>query len=211
MKKIGFLLLFVLCGVFATTKADIKTDKLLATTTQHVAPTANKDSVSSTADSSYGTNKDQQESELIQKLSPDQLLELEKIRSGENEANPLGAVGIVLISMMPFVTAILIVFFVMYSKRKKEQRLMDLYEKAIESGRDLPADFFKRPEEDQKSYLLKGLVWLAVGIGLSIGMLYLMGFNSPWAFGMIPGLVGIAYGISYFVEKKNKANNTNNE
>lgn len=211
MKKIGFLLLFVLCGVFATTKADIKTDKLVATTTQHVAPAVSKDSASSAVNSSYGTSKDQQESELIQKLSPDQLLELEKIRSGENEANPLGAAGIVLISLMPFVTAILIVFFVMSSKRKKEQRLMDLYEKAIESGRDLPADFFKRPEEDQKSYLLKGLIWLAVGIGLSIGMLYLMGFDSPWAFGMIPGLVGIAYGISYFVEKKNKANNTNNE
>jgi predicted PurR-regulated permease PerM len=198
MKKIGFLVLFAMflaCSVMAVQTAKVITaPKTTDTVTQVVS-------------------QNQSQSALESKLSPDQLFELEKIKAGvrSEDSSPLGSAGIVIVSTMPFLTAILIVFFVMYAKRKKEQRLVDLYEKAIESGRDLPPEFFKRPEEDQKSYLLKGMIWFGVGIGITIGGLILMGYNSPWAFGLIPALVGIAYGISYFVEKKGKSNVTNNE
>jgi predicted PurR-regulated permease PerM len=220
MKKIGFLLLFVLCGAFigtyATTTSDIghaNVHNLLTAVKKHLAP-AKVDSVSHAADSSYqAMSSEQRESALIQKLSPDQLLELEEVRSGQRsyDDRPLGAAGIVIISLMPFVTAILIVFFIVYYKRKKEARFVDLYEKAIELGRELPADFFRRPQEEKNSHLLTGLIWFGVGIGVTIGGLILMGFNSPWAFGLIPSLVGVAYGISYFVEKKGKANNHKDE
>jgi predicted PurR-regulated permease PerM len=219
MKKIGFLLLFALCGAFIGTYAATTSDighanvhNLLTAVRKHLEP-AKVDSVSHAADSSYqAMSNEQRESALIHKLSPDQLLELEKIRSGQmDDGSPLGAAGIVIISLMPFVTAILIVFFIVYYKRKKEARFVDLYEKAIELGRELPADFFRRPQEEKNSHLLTGLIWFGVGIGVTIGGLILMGFNSPWAFGLIPSLVGVAYGISYFVEKKGKANNHKDE
>ncbi len=197
MKKIGFLVLFAMFIAFSVIA--VQTAKVVT------APKAT-DTVSQVV------SQNQSQALLESKLSPDQLFELEKMRTGvHDDGNPLGSVGIVIISTMPFLTAILIVFFVMYSKRKKEQQFVSLYEKAIESGRELPADFFRRPQEDQKSHLLKGMIWFGVGMGITIGGLILMGYNSPWAFGLIPTLVGIAYGISYFVERKNKSNATNNE
>lgn len=193
MKKLGILLLFVMMtfgiGMAGPTKTDASrtikdTATQVTTTTQGITS---------------GT------------LTGDQLVEIERIKAGATSDHPLGGGGIVIISIMPFLTAILIVFLVMYSKRKKEQQLMQLYQKAIESGRDIPEDFFKRPVDEPKSYLLKGLIWTAVGLGLSIGGLILMGFDSPWAFGLIPLLVGIAYGISYFVEQKQKKSQSTNE
>jgi len=197
MKKIGFLVLFAMFLAFSVIAAQsakvITAQKATDTVTQVVS-------------------QNQSQSALESKLSSDQLFELEKIKAGvRSEDSPLGSVGIVIISTMPFLTAILIVFFVMYSKRKKEQQFVSLYEKAIESGRELPADFFRRPQEDEKSHLLKGMIWFGVGMGITIGGLILMGYHSPWAFGLIPALVGIAYGISYFVERKGKSNASNNE
>ncbi len=198
MKKIGFLVLFAMFIAFSV---------IAVQTAKVVTPQKTTDTVT------QAVSQNQSQSALESKLSSDQLFELEKIKAGvrSEDSSPLGSVGIVIVSSMPFLTAILIVFFVMYTKRKKEQQFVTLYEKAIESGRDLPADFFRRPQEDQKSHLLKGMIWFGVGIGITIGGLILMGFNSPWAFGLIPSLVGIAYGISYFVEKKNKSNAPNNE
>lgn len=197
MKKIGFLVLFALFLAFSV---------IAVQTTKVVTTPKTTDTVTQVS------SQNQSQSMLESKLSPDQLFELEKLRTGDHDdGSPLGSVGIVIVSSMPFLTAILIVFFVMYSKRKKEQQFVSLYEKAIESGRELPADFFRRPQEDQKSHLLKGMIWFGVGIGITIGGLILMGFKSPWAFGLIPALVGIAYGISYFVEKRDKSNATNNE
>ncbi|MGC9151217.1 MAG: DUF6249 domain-containing protein [Microbacter sp.] len=193
MKKLGILLLFVMMTWVV----------LQAGNAAKKASGAVKDSASqvTTAAKSVTTTA----------LTVDQLIELERIKAGGTPDHPLGNGGIVIITIMPFLTAILIVFIVMYSKRKKEQQLMMLYQKAIESGRDIPEDFFKRPEDAPKSYLLKGLIWTGIGLGLSIGGLILMGFDSPWAFGLIPLLVGVAYGISYFVEQKHKKPESNNE
>ena len=190
MRKFGFLLLlslFAICSISAVqiTKAD---------------------SASKAVDSSYQTSD--YNAMLMQKLSPEQLYELEKYRSwGPNSDEPkLSSGGIVLISLMPFLTAILIVFFVIRNKRMKELRMIQLYEKALDAGKDLPDSFFRRPDQEPKSHMLKGMIWIGVGLGVSIGGLYLMGANSPWGFGLIPAFVGLAYLISYFVEKRDKAN-----
>ena len=131
MRKFGFLLLlslFAICSISAVqiTKAD---------------------SASKAVDSSYQTSD--YNAMLMQKLSPEQLYELEKYRSwGPNSDEPkLSSGGIVLISLMPFLTAILIVFFVIRNKRMKELRMIQLYEKALDAGKDLPDSFFRRPDQ----------------------------------------------------------------
>ena len=108
MRKFVFLLLlslFAICSISAVqiTKAD---------------------SASKAVDSSYQTSD--YNAMLMQKLSPEQLYELEKYRSwGPNSDEPkLSSGGIVLISLMPFLTAILIVFFVIRNKRMKELRMI---------------------------------------------------------------------------------------
>jgi Domain of unknown function (DUF6249) len=196
MKKLGFLLLFAFITAFSINAVQM----------------AQTDSVAKSADSS-SVQSSEYNKVLMQKLSPEQLYELEKARAlGPDHDEPkLTSVGIVLISLAPFLTAILIVFFIVRNKRMKELRMIQLYEKALEAGKDLPDSFFRRPEAEQKSHLLKGLIWIGSGLGLSIGGLYLMGADSPWGFGLIPAFIGLAYLISYFVEKKGKANAAQDE
>lgn len=197
MKKLGFLLLFVLLAAI----------NLQAT---H----ANKlDTTTLSTDSSLQTTvEDKHEALLMEKLSPEQLYELEKYRSAadHNDDGPTPA-GIVLISLMPFATAILIIFLVLRNKRLKEQRMFQLYEKALDAGKELPESFFNQSNNEQKSHLLKGMIWMGSGLGISIGALYLMGKDSPWGFGLIPFFVGIAYLISYFIEKPDKAKESHND
>ncbi|MCL4854785.1 MAG: hypothetical protein KJZ78_25775, partial [Bryobacteraceae bacterium] len=73
---------------------------------------------------------------------------------------------------------------------------------AMEKGIDLPAD----PITGPNFYLLRGLVWLFIGIGFAI-FLVVMSFADPdpemragAALGRIPAGVGIAYLIVYRVE-----------
>jgi hypothetical protein len=196
MKKLGFLLLIALISAF----------------TINAATVTKTDTASKSVDSSYQTSD--YNSMVMQKLSPEQIYELEKYRTAKENDDyepKLSSGGIVLISLMPFITAILIVFFVVRNKRMKEQRMFQLYEKALEAGKDLPESFFRRPEEEPKSHFLKGSIWIGTGLGVSIGALYLMGEHSPWGFGLIPLFIGIAYLISYYVEKKDKANSAKDE
>jgi hypothetical protein len=188
MKKLGFLLLFAFFTAFSINAVQM----------------AKTDSVAKSADSSVQASD--YNALLTQKLSSEQLYELEKSRGSEHHDGQLTSAGIVLISLAPFLTAILIVFFIVRNKRMKELRMIQLYEKALEAGKDLPDSFFRRPQEEPKSHLLKGLIWIGAGLGLSIGGIFLMGQNSPWGFGLIPAFIGLAYLISYFVEKKGKAN-----
>jgi hypothetical protein len=197
MKKFGFLLLLALLSVGGI----------------HAAHAAKVDSISNinTCDSNYQSSD--YTKLLMEKLSPQQILELEKYRTlGHDSDEPkLSSVGIMLISLMPFLTAILIVFFVIRNRRMKEERMFQLYEKALDAGKDLPDSFFRRSDTEPQSNLLKGLIWIGVGIGVSYGALKLMGDHSPWAFGLIPAFVGLAYLISYFVEHRNKANTGKDE
>jgi hypothetical protein len=74
---------------------------------------------------------------------------------------------------------------------------------AIERGMDLPPlpeSFYQGLKPARRSsYLLPGLVWLFVGIGLSLALDAVAG-NDVARFGLIPAGVGAALLIYYFVE-----------
>jgi len=79
---------------------------------------------------------------------------------------------------------------------------------AIERGMELPATSLellgdqvtksKRP----RTALLPGLVWLFVGIAISVSRLSLDGHDAPLMVGLIPAGIGLAYLIYYFVEER---------
>jgi hypothetical protein len=80
---------------------------------------------------------------------------------------------------------------------------------AIERGMELaplPESFFMGLEKKRRpgAPLLTGLVWLFIGIGLYMG---LSAVASPGAanFALIPGGIGLAYLIYYFVEGRKEA------
>jgi hypothetical protein len=100
-----------------------------------------------------------------------------------------------------------IVFSVMDYKRRKDIVEANHKERlaAIERGMDIPPlpESFYLPLKPQRrsSYLLPGLVWLFVGIGLFIALGAVAG--SDWRyFALVPTGVGLALLIYYFAEGK---------
>jgi len=71
---------------------------------------------------------------------------------------------------------------------------------AIEKGLELPPEPFPQPVQvpPRAPYLLRGLIWLAVGIALSLAVRDWFGFLG--GVGWIAIGVGVAYLIFYFVE-----------
>jgi hypothetical protein len=78
---------------------------------------------------------------------------------------------------------------------------------AIERGMELPAlpDAFYQSIKPARrsSYLLPGLVWLFVGIGLFVALGAVAGEEVRY-FGLVPAGVGLAFLIYYFVEGRQR-------
>ena len=78
---------------------------------------------------------------------------------------------------------------------------------AIENGIDLPplpVELLEESRRNQKrsSSLLRGLVWLFIGLGLMIALYASEQEVRKAVFGAIPAGVGLAYLIYYFAEGK---------
>jgi hypothetical protein len=94
--------------------------------------------------------------------------------------------------------------FVDYRKRRDIVEANDRERMAaIERGMELPAlpeSFYRSLKPARRStYLLPGLIWLFVGIGIVIALRALAGADVA-LLGLIPAGVGLAFLIYYFVE-----------
>ena len=99
--------------------------------------------------------------------------------------------------------AALIVWIVMWHRRRIHE--VDCRHKermaAIEKGLELPPESLPQPQQvpPRSRYLLRGLIWLGVGLAITFG-------GHDWlqapigGAGWIPVAVGVAYLIFYFVE-----------
>lgn len=100
-----------------------------------------------------------------------------------------------------------IVFAIVDYKRRKDIVEANHKERmaAIERGMDIPAlpesFYLSLKPQRRSSYLLPGLVWLFVGIGLFVAFGAVAGEDVRY-FGLIPIGVGLALLIYYFVEGK---------
>jgi Domain of unknown function (DUF6249) len=99
-----------------------------------------------------------------------------------------------------------IVYFILdYRKRK---RLMELHHAermaAIERGMELPPLpselLFGRPPQRNRSTLLPALIWLFIGIAITIATRSNAYANEYSLFGLVPVGVGLAYLIYYTLE-----------
>ena len=147
---------------------------------------------------------------LLQKLNPDQLLEIEKQRL-DNERHrdsneiPVPMWALVLISTAPFIMVVFIIFFTSRTKKEREKARYDLYLKSIEMGQSIPEKIFEEPEKKDSSRLQSGLVWL--GVGMALVIVGISTNNDGLLFGLIPGFVGLGILIAYLIEKpKNNPN-----
>ncbi len=126
----------------------------------------------------------------------------------------------VLALTVPFIFVIIIVWLENEEKRKRYQLKADLYAKALDKGDPIPTDLFSEPKKRRnRNPLRSGIICISVGIGISLTF-WLMSFISGQipnrenmivfrllsVIGIIPFLIGIAFIIIHYIEKKKDAN-----
>jgi hypothetical protein len=112
-----------------------------------------------------------------------------------------------LIPILAVVLTLGTVMLAIYLGYRKKREMFALYHQermaAIEKGIDVPpipdAFFMSPANQGTGRDLLKGLVWLFLGVGLTIA-LYQEGEKKEAFFGLIPAGIGLAYLIYYAVE-----------
>ncbi|HOV84514.1 MAG TPA: DUF6249 domain-containing protein [Paludibacteraceae bacterium] len=178
---------------------------------QNVAP----DSLKQLPTVTEKLSKYTKDSLLLQKLSPEQLLELKKaelenerkrIEGFAREEMPLTGFQIFLIIFSPFLFVIILIWIIYVAKNRESKRKYELYLKSLELGQTLPEDFFeKKAKNKPASDLKKGIIWFAVGLSLLIYFLIVKNMGAL-ILGIVPAFVGIGYLLVYFFEKPKSPN-----
>jgi len=115
---------------------------------------------------------------------------------------PVMALLIPIISVTVSLGALIVWIVVWYRRRMRE---IDCRHKermaAIEKGLELLPEPVVQPEQmaPRSRYLLRGLIWLGIGLALTFGVHDRFG-SQTGSFGWIAVAVGAAYLIYYFVE-----------
>jgi len=120
---------------------------------------------------------------------------------------PALALLIPIVSVAAGMGALIIWIVVWYRRRMREidcrhrERMA-----AIEKGLELPPESLPQPEQmpPLSRYLLRGLIWLGIGLALTFGVHERLGTQTG-SFGWIAVAVGAAYLIYYFVEERRAA------
>ncbi len=120
---------------------------------------------------------------------------------------PVMALLIPIISVTVSLGALIVWIVVWYRRRMREidcrhrERMA-----AIEKGLELPPESLPQPEQmpPLSRYLLRGLIWLGIGLALTFGVHERFGTQTG-SFGWIAVAVGAAYLIYYFVEERRAA------
>jgi hypothetical protein len=119
----------------------------------------------------------------------------------------LGEVSPLLIPLVAIVMSLLIPIVAIIADSRKKRAIYELHHRerlaAIDKGMEvpeLPAELFDggRRIRGPGNYLLRGLIWSAVGIGMLIALREML--DDASSLGVIPLLIGVAYLIYYFVE-----------
>lgn len=122
------------------------------------------------------------------------------------QADPNFNIVLIVALTFAFLVAIPIMIGSLIYRNSQKRREAELTRLAIEKGQPLPS--FPPPPQSKYATLKHGLVWIAVGVGLIIMVLFEELFSlSGVSVGFIPLLVGIALLISWNLEKKEKTEN----
>lgn len=132
--------------------------------------------------------------DILEKLSPEQIVELEKARRQQSQfldaIVPLGCFAMILG----------IVALVLRKRLQQTRLLHETIRAMIDKGQPIPPELLQPPAPRRpRSDLRRGLVFLGIGIGLTV-WLALEG-GTKWPLGLIPLLMGIAFLVTWKVER----------
>jgi hypothetical protein len=142
------------------------------------------------------TAEDELAPEILEKLSPEQIVEVLKKREQTKVAlvesrNGPPAVAIV-VPVALCISALVLVASVLYFRHRKEREQQTTIRLMVEKGVTVPVEFLA-PRTPKHSDLRHGVIQVAAGIGLTV---FLKVANAPpgaWAIGLLPLLVGVGY------------------
>lgn len=203
MKRLGLFLLALTLFVGANSAKDINVDSLR----QEIIK------------SSQELHELQKDSIMLSKLTPNQLLELQKGEQEvekqriENRRNdtPFNGIQLFLICLLPFLFVAVIIIVNVRARNAESKRRYDLYTKSLEMGQTVPEHFFQEPRKaNPSSNLKKGILWFVVGIGLLIYFL-IDHERDGMIVGIVPTFVGIGYLLVHFLDKPKTDSTLNNE
>lgn len=132
--------------------------------------------------------------EILEQLSPEQIVELEKTRRQPSQITDiLGLIGF-------FGVPVAIVALVVMLRLKRNKMLHETMRAMIDKGQPIPPALLQphEPKRRPKSDLRRGLVLAGIGVGLTV-WLALDGGNQ-WALGLIPLLMGLGFLVTWKVE-----------
>lgn len=150
------------------------------------------------------------DSMLMQKLSAEQIMQLEQAKldlerqriSAENGNDlPMSPFAIFMICLLPFLLVGVIIAVNVRAKNAESKRRYDLYTKSLEMGQTVPEHFFDEPRKaNPSSNLKRGILWLVVGIAVVISFL-VMHERDGLIVGIVPAFVGLGYLLVHFLDK----------
>ena len=119
------------------------------------------------------------------------------------EIDSLSGIVALLSVLLVFVTPIVIVIAVLVHRARRTQRIHQTVIALAEKGVPIPPDLFADRRVDQTSPLHKGVVLVAVGLGLIVFFVSMSDrWPAPWGIGAIPLLIGVGYLIVWRIEER---------
>jgi hypothetical protein len=150
------------------------------------APATNGIAANAGAQNYYGLPK-----EAFERLTPEQIMELAK--SHKDKSGDLSDSAAIVIFPIMFIFIVACIWLGVSSRVKRNQMMHDTIRQMIEKGQPIPPELLQPTEPQQGMHcdLRRGLICIAVGIGL--GALLLARDDKDWPVALIPLLIGLAF------------------
>jgi cadmium resistance protein CadD (predicted permease) len=88
-----------------------------------------------------------------------------------------------------------------YFNHKRIKERQSIIKNLIEKGHEIPKELLTRPSVPGRSDFHKGVILISLGLSVAIVLWSLEIKNNFWTIGLIPFLIGIAYLISFKLDK----------
>jgi len=140
--------------------------------------------------------------EVRNQLSPEQLYKLEIARLESKKYR--GFDEDIIIPLSFFVMIIVIVGLALWTRFRRNRMMHETVRLLVEKGQPLPPDIFRenRALTPPASQLRRGIIWTAIGIGLTA--FFLAGSHGNWGLGLIPLCIGLGYLLAWKLESNSK-------
>ncbi len=135
--------------------------------------------------------------EVWDKLSSDQIMELQKTRYNRSQVED------VVVPLASFAAMAVIVGLIFSYRFKRDRMVQETIRLMVDKGAPIPPELLlpRQAQRRPKSDLRSGLAWCGMGVALLI-YLSAVPVNRLWALGLIPLLIGVAYLVAWKVEQK---------